>query len=94
MGVSSLVLVGLDLETKGLRQHAGRKGKVPIAITKVHSIQQDCVAQNWGEEKQRRMGRYDGFTLKEKIPDCRTEETPQPQSSTRPFLALVKSKHK
>jgi hypothetical protein len=25
-------------------------GKVPIAITNVNSIQQDCTAQNWGEE--------------------------------------------
>ena len=38
----------------------------------IHS--EDCVAQNWGEEKQRRMGRYDGFTLKKKIRDSRTDE--------------------
>jgi len=31
-------LLFLDVETKGLRQHAGRKGKSPIAITNVRSI--------------------------------------------------------
>ncbi len=60
------------------------------AITNVHSIQQDCTAQNWGEEDtERRIDRYDGFTLKNKIRDSMTDETPQPHSSTRLFLALV-----
>jgi hypothetical protein len=42
--------------TQGLRESLL---KVPIPITNVRSIQQDFVAQNWGEEKQRRMDRYD-----------------------------------
>jgi hypothetical protein len=45
-----------------------------------------------GEKRtQRPIGRYDGFTLKKKIRDSRTDETPRPHSSTRLFLALVKS---
>ena len=74
--------------TQGLRESLL---KVPISITNVRSIQQDFVAQNWGEEKQRRMGHYDGFTLKKKMRDSRTDEAPRPHSSTRLFLALVKS---
>jgi len=42
-----------------------------------------------GKTKTQRMGRYDGFTLKKKIRDSRTDEAPRPHSSTRLFLALV-----
>ncbi len=35
------------------------------------------------------MGRFDGFTLKKKIRDSRTNEAPWPHSSTCLFLALV-----
>jgi len=52
---------------------------------------EDCVAQNWGEDKQRWMGRYDGCTLKKKIRDSRTDETPRPHLSTLLFFTLVKS---
>jgi hypothetical protein len=38
-----------------------------------------------------RMGRYDCFTLKKKIRDSRTDETPRPHSCTRLFLVIVKS---
>jgi hypothetical protein len=35
------------------------------------------------------MNRYDGFTLKKKIRDSRTDEAPRPHSSTSLFLTLV-----
>ena len=45
-----------------------------MTITNVHSIQQDCTTQNWEEQDTESMGRYDGFTLKKKIRDSRTDE--------------------
>ena len=42
-------------------------------------------------EKDTESNGYDGFTLKKKIRDSRTEETPRPHSSTSLFLALVKT---
>ena len=47
-----------------------------MTITNVHSIQQDCTTQNWEEQDTESMGRYDGFTLKKKIRDSRTDEAP------------------
>jgi hypothetical protein len=60
-----------------------------MTITNVHSIQQDCTAQNWEEQDTESMGRYDGFTLKKKIRDSRTDEEPWPHSNTRQFLVIV-----
>jgi hypothetical protein len=42
-----------------------------------------------GKKKEQRMVRYDGFTLKKKLRDSRTDEAPRPHSSTRLFKALV-----
>ncbi len=42
----------------------------------MYSIQQDYTAQNWEDEDTESMGRYDGFTLKKKIRDSRTDEAP------------------
>ncbi len=63
---------------------ASNTGRHTWMWTNVHSIQQDLTVQ----KSQRRMDRYDGFSLK-KIRDSRTDEAPRPHSNIRLFLTLV-----
>jgi hypothetical protein len=63
--------------------------KVPTSITKEHSIEQDCIAHDWGERTRRLMPIWRLYSEEEER-DSRTVKALRPHPNTFLFLALVR----